>query len=362
MVLSMWRWEKVKMSDLLYDIFGGERATGGVFVIAEAGVNHNGDVVTAKRMIDAAVDMEADAIKFQTFRSEELVTRDAGQATYQQKNAPADSQYQMLKELELSERDFRELFAYCGEKGIMFLSTPFDSQSAVFLNELGVEIFKISSGDLTNIPFLKEVASFGKPVILSTGMGTLEEVGDAVGAIRSAGNDRIILLHCTTDYPAKVDDANLNAIDTLRNEFGVEVGYSDHTEGIEISLAATAKGSCVIEKHFTLDKGMEGPDHKASLEPKEFSAMVAGVRKIEKSLGNGVKIPTESEREIMKVVRKSIVVGVDIAEGTVLRPEMLKIKRPGTGISPKHITELEGHKAKKPLHRDEVLIWENTTA
>lgn len=346
------------MSDLLRTIFGGksrELAAGRVFVIAEAGVNHNGDVAVAREMIDAAVGMGADAVKFQTFRSEELVTRDAAQATYQQANAPAESQYQMLKKLELSEDEFRELFVYCGEKGIMFLSTPFDLQSAVFLNELGVEIFKISSGDMTNIPFLKEVAGFGKPMILSTGMGTLEEVAEAVDAIRSSGNDKLVLLHCTTDYPIRIEDANLNAINTLRDEFGLCVGYSDHTEGTEVSLAAVAKGSCVIERHFTLDRGMKGPDHKASLEPKEFTAMVDGIRIVEKALGDGIKEPVKSECEIMKVARKSIVAARNIRSGTTITPDMVAIKRPGFGIKPKYLNEIVGKTAAKDIPKDTVM-------
>jgi N-acetylneuraminate synthase/N,N'-diacetyllegionaminate synthase len=329
-----------------------------VFIIAEAGVNHNGSLKLAKKMVDAAKISGADAIKFQTFITDELVTSNAPQAEYQRKNAFAVSQYEMLKKLELSEKDFRELFDYCKKKAITFLSTPFDLKSAGFLYKLGIPAFKVSSGDLTNIPLLKQIAKYNKPVILSTGMSTLSEVNEAVKAVYQTGNKKLILLHCTSNYPAGLGEVNLRAIDYLANRFKIPVGYSDHTQGIEVAMAAVARGVSVIEKHFTLNRNLPGPDQKASLEPAEFSAMVKNIRKIEKALGDGVKRPAKSEEKIKRIARKNIVAAKDIAKGSKLTPDMIAIKRSGRrGIEPKYLGKITGKCINKPLKRDSVITW-----
>ncbi|MEW6482425.1 MAG: N-acetylneuraminate synthase [bacterium] len=328
-----------------------------VFIISEAGVNHNGDVKIAKKMIEAAKDIGADAIKFQTFKADELVIPNAPKAEYQNKTTSGKSQYEMLKELELSENEFKKLFNYCQKKNIIFLSTPFDFQSAEFLYKLGVPAFKIGSGDLTNIPLLIQVAKYGKPIILSTGMSTLAEVKEAVKPIYSTGNKKLILLHCTSNYPTKYEDVNLKAMVTLKDEFNLPIGYSDHTEGIEVSVGAVALGACVIEKHFTLDKNLAGPDHKASLEPDEFRKMVQSIRNVEMAMGNGIKKPTKSEIEVQKVARKSIVVARDIPKGTRLSLDMLAIKRPGTGIEPKYLDKLVDKQVITSIKKDQILTW-----
>jgi N-acetylneuraminate synthase/N,N'-diacetyllegionaminate synthase len=329
-----------------------------VFIIAEAGVNHNGSLKLAKRMIDSAKNCGVDAVKFQTFKTEEVVTRDAPKAEYQKASAPAESQFEMIKKLELSEPAFRELSDYCRKKKIIFLSTPFDFQSARFLYKLGVPAFKIGSGELTNIPLLLQIAQYGKAVILSTGMSDLKEVKDAVRVIYSTKNKKLILLHCTSNYPAKFEDINLRAMDTLKKKFNVPIGYSDHTKGIEVAIAAVAMGACVIEKHFTLDNNLPGPDHKASITPAELKCMVKSVRNIEKSLGNGIKEIRKSELEIKKVARKSIVASVDIPKGMILSKEMLVIKRPGTGIEPKFLGRIIGKRLKKNILEDKILTWD----
>ena len=328
------------------------------FIIAEVGVNHNGSIKLAKKLVDEAKKACADAVKFQTFKTEEVVTKNAKQTKYQKQNSPAKSQYEMLKKLELSESEFEDLSDYCKRKKIIFLSTPFDFKSASFLHKLGVPAFKISSGDLTNIPFLIAVAKYKKPVILSTGMSTIFEVKEAEKAIYSTGNRKLILLHCTSNYPAKYKDINLRAMITLRKKFNVPVGYSDHTKGVEIAIAAVSLGACVIEKHLTLDKNLPGPDHKSSLEPIEFKKMVETIWNVELSMGNGVKVPRDSEAELKKAARKSIVAQEDIKKGSKLTKEMLAIKRPGTGIEPKYLNKLIGKTLKKNIRKNQILFWD----
>lgn len=325
------------------------------FIIAEAGVNHNGNVGLAKKLIDVAKNANADAVKFQTFKAEEIMIKGTPKAGYQKETTGEGTQYEMIKKLELTEKDFKELAEYAKQKGIVFLLTPFDEKSTDLLEELNVPAFKIGSGDLTNLPLIEHIARKGKPMIVSTGMSTLEEVRDAVKKIKSMDNDKIILLHCTSNYPTRIEDCNLRAIQTLGKEFGVPVGYSDHTLGITIPIAAVAMDACVIEKHFTLDKNLPGPDHKASLEPSELKEMVKQIRLVEKALGSLEKKPVESEKEIMKVARKSIVARIDIPKGTVVTRDMLAIKRPGTGLNPKYIDKVVGKKAKIDIKKDEMI-------
>jgi len=316
-----------------------------VFVIAEAGVNHNGDLKAARDLIDVAVSAGADAVKFQTFRAELLATPDAPKAEYQlQTTGTAESQLEMLRGLELSTDAHRELQAYCRERSIIFLSTPFDEEAVDLLDELGVPAFKISSGDLTNSPLLEYVAGKGKPVILSTGMAEISELIEAVSVLNSAGCENPILLHCVSNYPAEPAEANLRAMQTMRAAFNLPVGFSDHTEGIDVSLAAVALGACVIEKHFTLDRTLPGPDHRASLEPAELHQLVQSIRRIESALGTGRKAPAASEVEIAKVARRSLFAGTDIAAGATLKREMVIVRRPGTGISPSQLNTLLGRR------------------
>lgn len=346
------------------------------FIIAEAGVNHNGSIEIAKKIIDAALKTGADAIKFQTFRTEKLVTHSLKQAKYQVKNTgKKESQYDMLKRLELSYDDFRKLKKYCDLRGMIFLSTPHSCKEDVdILNEIGVPAFKLGSSDLTNTPFLEYVARKGKPVIISTGMGTMDEVRDAVKTIKKY-NDKIIILHCTTSYPCRLDNVNLKAMINMQKEFNTMVGYSDHTLGTNVSLAAVILGACVIEKHFTLDKKSPGPDHKASIEPYEMMDMIKKIRQteklknknstmneipeIKKILGNGTKKPTKKEEEIKKVARKSIVANTHIKKGSIITANMLTIKRPGTGIEPKYLEEIKKKKAKKNIDKDHVISLED---
>ncbi|WP_422446933.1 N-acetylneuraminate synthase [Thermoanaerobacterium sp. DL9XJH110] len=331
-----------------------------VFIIAEAGVNHNGNIETAKRMVDEAIKSGANAIKFQTFVSEKVVTVNAPKAEYQKINMPStsESQYKMIKNLELTYDDFVKIKRYCDEKKIMFLSSPFDLQSIDFLVRIDVPYIKIPSGEITNLPYLKKVGRTKKPVILSTGMSTLGEVENAVNILKNSGTEEIILLHCTTNYPTPVEEVNLLAMITMKHAFNLMVGYSDHTRGINIPIAAVALGAKVIEKHFTLDKNMAGPDHKASLEPEEFKEMVKAIREVEKSLGNGIKIPTESEQKIIPIVRRSIVAARDIKQGEILTEENIVVKRPGTGISPMFIDTVLGRKAKCLIKKDDVITWD----
>lgn len=326
------------------------------FIIAEAGVNHNGSVEMAKKLVDAAKEVGADAVKFQTFKTDKLVTKDAEKAQYQIKNSGEGSQYNMIKSLELSDDEFKEIAEYAKNKGLIFLSSPFDIESVDLLDEIGVHAFKIASGEITNFPLLEYIAKKEKPVILSTGMSTIGDVDEAINSMEKY-NDKITLMHCLTGYPAKKEDANLNAIKTLECTFKRPVGFSDHTLGIEISVAAVALGSCVIEKHFTIDKNLPGPDHKASLEPHEFAEMVKSIRNVEKGMGNGVKKPTDEEIKIKKLVRKSIVTKEDIPCGTVLNENLLVFKRPGTGIEPKYIKKLIGKELVEDIKKDTLIKW-----
>lgn len=330
-------------------------------IIAEAGVNHNGKVELAYQLIDAAIKAGADIIKFQTFVTESIVTRDAQKAAYQKATTGAnESQYQMIKKLELSYDDFKNLKLYCDEKRIIFLSTC-DYNSIDFLNDLGLDTFKIPSGEVTNLQYLRKIGQFNHNIILSTGMATLGEVENALQILESSGTDRkkITILHCTTEYPAPFNEVNLRAMETMRDAFKVNVGYSDHTEGIEVSVAAVALGATVIEKHFTLDKNLEGPDHKASLEPAEFNLLVRSIRNIESALGNGIKSPSLSEIPNINIVRKSIHIAKDIKSDTVLTEDLIAMKRPGNGISPMLLDQVIGKKIKEDLKEDHQLKWEN---
>jgi len=328
----------------------------GVFIIAEAGVNHNGRFDLAKKLIDLAVEAGVDAIKFQTWKTENLVTKTAAQAEYQKKNSKDVNQYEMLKKLELSYDDFLELKKYCDKRGIIFMSTPDEEESALFLKDLQ-DIFKIGSGELTNLPFLELIGSFNKKVILSTGMGTLCEIEKALNTLIKAGTkkENITILHATTSYPTEFKDVNLKAMVTIKNAFNVNVGYSDHTMGIEVPIAAVALGAKVIEKHFTLDKNLEGPDHKASLEPHELRAMVKAIRNIEIALGDGIKKPTKIEEENKKVVRKVIVAKRDIKKGEVLNKDNLVLKRASNGLGAEYFDLIIGMKAIKDFKGDEAI-------
>lgn len=327
-----------------------------VFIIAEAGVNHNGDWEIAKQLVDAAVEAGADAVKFQTFKAEKLVCKNAEKADYQKETTDkAESQFEMLKKLELTEDMHQMLLEYCKEKGILFLSTPFDVDSVDYLIGMGMEIMKIPSGEITNYPYLRKVAQTGKKVIMSTGMSNLQEVRDAVAVLKEYGGKDIAVLHCNTEYPTPFTDVNLKAMITLRDELEIEVGYSDHTPGIEIPIAAAAMGAEIIEKHFTLDKTMEGPDHKASLEPDELKAMVAAIRNVEAALGSGVKMPSASEQKNTAIARKSIVAKCNIEKGQIFTEDNLTTKRPGTGISPMRWNEIIGTEAQRSYKEDELI-------
>ena len=326
------------------------------FIIAEIGVNHNGNVDLAKKMIKSASECGVDAVKFQTFVSEDLVTENAKTAKYQEDNAKEYSQLEMLKKLELSFDDFFELKRYAEECGVIFLSSPFDFKSVDLLEKLDVSIYKLGSGELTNFELIDYVLKTNKLLILSTGMATLEEIKETYDFIENKNN--LIILHCITGYPTSFEEANLNFIKTLQREFDVPIGFSDHSPGIELPIAAVALGACVVEKHFTLDKTLEGPDHKASLNPEEFKAMVNAIRNVEVAMGDGVRKFSENEKEIKKVARKSIILNEDINKGNIIKKEMLSIKRPGTGISPKEINNVIGMKVIKDLKANTVLKWE----
>lgn len=326
------------------------------FIIAEAGVNHNGSFELAKQLVDKAVWAGADCIKFQTFNSKNLVSKNAQKAEYQKKTTDSsESQLEMLKKLELSKEEFIELRDYCNQKGIMFLSTPFDLESIDFLASIGVKTWKIPSGEITNYPFLRAIGKRKESVIMSTGMCTLDEVRDAIKVLKDFGTTDITLLHCTTEYPAPYDSVNLNAMLTLQNEFAFKVGYSDHTNGIEIPVAAVAMGATVIEKHFTLDKNMEGPDHKASLEPDELKQMVQSIKNVDAALGDGAKQPSDVEKKNIAIARKSIVAACDIKKGEMFTEENLTAKRPGNGISPMNWAEVLGKIAKRDFSEDELI-------
>lgn len=327
-----------------------------IFIIAEAGVNHNGDIQTAKELIDVAVAAEADAVKFQTFKADTLVCRQAPKAAYQMETTSAEeSQFDMLKKLELTPDMHRELIDYCHEKNIMFLSTPFDLDSLHYLVDCGLAVIKIPSGEITNYPLIREAGRSGKRIILSSGMSTIDEVREAVAVLKENGSTDITVLHCNTEYPTPFSDVNLRAMQTIKEETGVSVGYSDHTPGIEAAVAAAALGATVIEKHFTLDRNMKGPDHKASLEPNELTEMVRAVRHIEQALGDGEKKPSASEKKNMAVARKSLVAKCLIKGGEMFTEENLTAKRPGTGLSPMLWNQVIGQKAKRDFAADEMI-------
>lgn len=327
-------------------------------IIAEAGVNHNGGMKLAKRLIDVAADAGADCIKFQTFSAERLATHSAPKADYQnQTTEQSESQFAMLKRFELSAEKHEVLIAHCQKRNISFFSTGFDVQSVDYLARLGAERFKIPSGEITNLPYLRHVGSFGKAVILSTGMATLGEIEAALDALEAVGTprSRIIVLHCNTEYPTPMQDVNLSAMCSIRDAFGVVVGYSDHTAGIEVPIAAVALGAAVIEKHLTLDRNLPGPDHKASLEPEEFAAMVHAIRNIEQAMGDGIKRPSPSEAKNKPIVRKSLVAARAIAAGEPFTVENVTAKRPGTGISPMRWDEVMGQTAARSFAADELI-------
>lgn len=326
------------------------------FIIAEAGVNHNGSIDLAKGLIDKASEAGADAVKFQSFKAEKLVTKNAQKAQYQEVTTDIEeNQFEMLKKLELDYESHRELIKYCRLKNIMFLSSPFDLESIGLLKDLGLETFKIPSGEITNLPYLREIGSLRKKVILSTGMSTLGDIEKALDILRINGTTDITVLHCNTEYPTPMKDVNLNAMNTIKEAFKVEVGYSDHTLGIEVPIAAVALGATIIEKHFTLDKTMEGPDHRASLEPEQFKKMVRCIRNIEIALGDGIKKPTQSELKNIIIARKSLVAEKDIKKGETLTENNLTIKRPGNGISPMRWNEIIGKMANKDYKKDELI-------
>lgn len=332
------------------------------FIIAEAGVNHNNDIILAKQLVDVAVEAGADAVKFQTFKAENLVSTEAPKARYQLGTTDADeSQFEMLRKLELSLEAHRELQAYCQARDIVFMSTPFDQSSADFLDELGVPVFKIGSGEVTNWPLLKHIARKNKPVIFSTGMSYLSEVDAAVRLMHRTGNSQIVVLHCVTNYPAEPSAVNLRAMLTLSTALQVPVGYSDHTPGIAIPLAAVALGACVLEKHFTLDKTLPGPDHRASLDPQELQLLVEGVRSVEQALGSGLKTPASTEFENRAIVRRSLAAAQDIAVGNVFTEEDLMSLRPANGISPTLIENVVGRTAKRSLKCRQMITWEDLT-
>lgn len=330
-----------------------------VLIIAEAGVNHNGSLQLAKQLIDKAVEAGVDIIKFQTFKSEKLVSKAAHQAEYQQRNIGKkdEGQLAMLKKLELSREDHEELISYCSEKGIRFFSTAFDMESIDYLHSLKMGLWKIPSGEITNYPYLRKIAGFHEPVILSTGMCELPDIENALNVLLEFGlqKEQITILHCNTEYPTPFCDVNLKAMLEIEERFGVKTGYSDHTKGIEVPIAAVALGATVIEKHFTLDRNMEGPDHKASLEPQELKQMVDAIRNIELALGSGHKAISESERKNIEIARKSIVAARPIKKGEQLSEDNLTVKRPGTGISPMRWNDVIGTTAKQDYEEEDLI-------
>lgn len=331
----------------------------GVFIIAEAGVNHNGDVNLAKKLVDSAVECGADAIKFQTFKGEESTGAFAEKAQYQKENDNVkEGQLEMIKKLELPFEKFKEIQSYCNEKGIIFISTPDGKESLDYLVSIEVPLIKIGSTEITNYKFLEEIGKTGKEIILSTGMSTLGEVEKAIDIIYSTGNKNVKIMHCTTDYPTNIYDVNLKAMVTMRDAFKIEVGLSDHTIGYEAAIAAVALDAKFIEKHITLDKNMEGPDHKASMGPKEFKKYVQYIRNTEALLGNGIKKPTEREKIIMRDVRRSIVAACDLKKGTVIKKDMIMYKRPGNGINPELSYILIGREIRRDIKKDEIIKWE----
>ena len=337
-----------------------------VFIIAEAGVNHNGSIETALKLIDAAVEAGADAVKFQTFKADNLVIKGSRKAKYQSDNTDDSDQYTMLKQLELSNDEHVVLANHCKEQSIEFMSTGFDEESIELLIKLGIQRIKVPSGEITNTPFLKFLASKQLPMILSTGMATLDEVEEAVQVIREQQSPELqsrtaglTILHCTSSYPAPLESVNLNAMKTLAEYFGLPVGYSDHTEGTLVAPMAVAMGAKVIEKHFTLDRTMPGPDHKASLEAQELKDMIADIRAVELAFGSGIKVPTDAEQDVLKVARRSICCRTDLPKGTTLTHEHMIMLRPGDGIPPNQIEKLVGRELVHSKDRHEPLTWED---
>jgi N-acetylneuraminate synthase/N,N'-diacetyllegionaminate synthase len=329
------------------------------FIVAEIGVNHNGSIKMAKKLIDAAKDVGSDAVKFQVFKTERIVTKYAEKAGYQKETTdPQKSQYDMLKKLELKPEEVRELQAYAKKRSILFLSSAFDEESVDLLDSLDVPALKVASGEITNLPLLRHMAEKKRPIILSTGLSSLDEIKEALEVFEEKRIEDIVLLHCVTSYPAKAEEANLKVMDLLRRKFGFPVGFSDHTLGIAVPIAAVALGAVLIEKHLTLDKKLSGPDHRASLEPEEFRQMVIGIREVQKALGNGVKQLTLQEQEISEAARRSIVARIRIRKGTVIREDMLAFKRPGIGLKPKNLRRVIGKKAKKDIEADELITLE----
>lgn len=325
-------------------------------ILAEAGVNHNGSLNLAKKMIDIAKYCGADIVKFQTGKPENVVSKFAPKAEYQKITTRTDeTQLNMVKQISLPMEAFSELKNYCDNKEIEFLSTPFDLESIDYLNDIGMKIWKIPSGEVTNLPYLIKIAKTRKPVIMSTGMCNMREINEAIDVLKENGTEEISLLHCTTEYPAPFEEVNLNAMDTMRKHFEMNIGYSDHTKGIEVPIAAVAKGATIIEKHFTLDKNMTGPDHKASIEPNELKQMVKAIRNVEQALGDGKKRLMPSEEKNILVARKSIVAKKDIKAGERLSEENITTKRPGTGISPMKWYEVIGKRAKRDFREDELI-------
>ena len=329
-----------------------------VFIIAEAGVNHNGSIDLAKKLIDIASDSGADAVKFQTFKAKNLATKNSEKANYQKNTTDKkETQFDMLKKLELNKEMHLKLIAHSKKKNINFLSSPFDHDSIELLKNLGLEIFKIPSGEITNLPYLKHIGKLNKKIILSTGMSNMDEVRDALDVLINSGTkkENIMILHANTEYPTPMNDVNLKAMITIGKELNIKFGYSDHTSGIEVSIAAVAMGASCIEKHFTLDSKMQGPDHKASLEPDELKAMVQAIRNIELAMGSSIKKPSKSEIKNIKIVRKSIVAKTEIKKGQVLSENNLTVKRPGGGISAMKWNEVVGTKATKDYNQDELI-------
>ncbi len=329
-------------------------------IIAEAGSNYNGSLEIAKKLVDTAAEANADIVKFQTFKAELIVTRTTPKAQYQKQGEnDSESYYDLLKGLEMKDEEWQELKNYCDQKGIIFMSTPHSGAWSVdFLESLHVPAYKLGSGDLTNLPFLEYVAEKNKPIIISVGMSVMEEIKEAVEVIKKTGNNQLVVLQCTTSYPADIKNINLNVMDTLAAELGCIIGFSDHTPGIEASVIAVAKGARVIEKHFTIDKNLPGPDHKASLDPTELKALVQGIRHVERMLGSKEKQPTQEELDIAKIARKSIVAAKDIPKGILITEDMLIIKRPGTGILPKYFPDIIGKKAKSYIEKDSILSYD----
>lgn len=328
-------------------------------VIAEAGVNHNGDAALAHQLIDAAAKAGADAVKFQTFSADRLVTRSAPKADYQRETTgAAESQHEMLRKLELSPALHAELFEHCRQAGIMFLSTPFDAASADLLDGLGVPAFKVSSGELTNVPLLRHLAAKGRPIIMSTGMANLREVQAAVGTLKGAGATQIALLHCVSEYPARPVHVNLRAMATMAAATALPIGYSDHTTGIEVSLAAAALGAAIVEKHLTMGCDLPGPDHRCSAEPDELARLVRGIRVVEAALGHGRKEPAPGELAIARVARRSLVASQPLGAGTILTADLIAVMRPGTGLPPDRLPELLGRRLKVAVDAGTLLTME----